>query len=491
MAITKSRLQAINTADAFRARFGNDSIYAFIGRVTPYASSSSSSPLETRAEDIETWDGIYALKKLTVNDVSHVIPVNDWVTSTTYEMYEHDVEMATADSTLSYFVSEPSGSDLNIYKCINDGSFGSCPGGQSTVSPVTASGIGTTIPDNESDNYRWKFMYQITDYTDNKFYDTTWIPVTRSGASGSLQASVAAAGVDGAIEHIKVTACGSGYTSVPDVTITGDGSGATAIAIVKGLTASSSSAMGSSSSSGFECADTSSSSSSAALSSSSSSSSGGCTELDNTVIEIIIINGGSGYTNAEVTLSGGGGSGAAAKAIISPKWGHGYDPVNELAANSIMVVADFDGTEQERIAADADFHQFGLVVNPTTYGSKTIATGDVYDQTVTLNIDDSGSGLTSGTYTEDTVITGDTSGATGLVVEWTATTASAGVLKLANVDGTFESAESINSTPAHTITTITNPDLEPGSGEIIMIDNISAVTRDPAQRDRIRFVLTF
>jgi hypothetical protein len=491
MAITKSRLQAINTADAFRARFGNDSIYAFIGRVTPYASSSSGSPLETRAEDIETWDGIYALKKITLADVSHVLPVTTWSSGTYYDMYEHDVEMATADSTLSYFVTPTTGSDMAVYKCINDGSFGVCTGDQSTVDPMPSVGTSTTIPDNLADNYRWKFMYVISDYTDNKFYDGTWTPVSRTGGEGSLQASVAAAGVDGAIEHIKVTAVGSGYTSVPTVTITGDGSGATAIAIVKGLTASSSSAMGSSSSSGFECADTSSSSSSAALSSSSSSAAPSCTEEDNTVIEIIIINGGSGYTNAEVTLSGGGGSGAAAKAIISPKWGHGYDPVNELAANSIMVVADFDGTEQDRIAADADFHQIGLVVNPTTYGSKTIATGDVYDQTVTLNIDDSGSGLTSGTYTEDTVITGDSSGATGLVVEWTATTASAGVLKLANVDGTFESAESINSTPAHTITTITNPDLEPGSGEIIMIDNISTVTRDPAQRDRIRFVLTF
>lgn len=490
MAITKSRLQAINTADAFRARFGNDSIYAFIGRVTPYASSSSGSPLETRAEDIETWDGIYALKKLTTADVAHVIPVNDWVTSTTYDMYEHDVEMATADSTLSYFVSEPSGSDLNIYKCINDGSFGTCTGDSSTVSPVTASGIGTTIPDNESDNYRWKFMYQITDYADNKFYDGTWIPAYRSGSTGSLQATVANAATDGAIDHIKVTAVGSGYTSVPTVTITGDGSGASAIAVVKGLTASSSSAMGSSSSSGFECIDTS-SSSSAALLSSSSSAAPSCTEEDNTVIEIIMINRGTGYTNAEVTLSGGGGSGATAKAIISPKWGHGYDPVKELAANTIMIVADFDGTEGDTISAENDFYQFGIVVNPTTYGSKTIATGSVYSQATVLNIDDAGSGLTSGTYTADSVITGDTSGATALVLEWEATTADAGILTLVNLDGTFQSGESINATANHTISSITNPGVEPGSGEIILLDNTSAVTRDPAQRDRIRMTLTF
>ena len=494
MAVTKSRTQAVNNANAFLNRLGTDSVYAFIGRPTPYLSSSSSSPGigETVEDDFETWNSMMALKKLSVADASHVIPLNDWVTGTAYDMYEHDVEMATADSTLSYFVSEPNSSDLYVYKCINNGSFGLCDGDQSTVSPVSATGTTTSIPDNAADNYRWKFMYSITDYTSNKFYDATWIPVSRTGTGGSDQATVKAATTDGAIDHIKVTNVGSGYTSVPTVTISGDGTGATAVAIVKNISSSSSSALGSSSSSGFECADTSSSSSSSTpLSSSSSSSSDPCTEQDGTVIEIIMINRGSGYTNATVSITGGGGSGATAKAIISPKWGHGYDPVRELAANSVMVVADFDGTEDDVISAANDFHQFGLVVNPTTYGTETIATGDKYSQLTVLNISDAGSGLNAGTYSEDAVITGDTSGATGIIVEWTATSSSAGVLKLANVDGAFTGSESINSTPAHTISTITNPSLEPGSGEIILVDNISSVSRDPAQRDRIRMVFTF
>ena len=160
MSVTKTRAQAVNNANAFLDRFGNDSIYGFVSRVTPYLSSSSSSPgtAETVKEDIDTWDGMYALKKLTLADVSHVLPLNDWSTGTIYDMYEHDVEMATADTTLSYFVSEPSGADLYIYKCINDGSFGSCTGDQSTVSPVTATGTSTNIPDNAADNNRWKFM---------------------------------------------------------------------------------------------------------------------------------------------------------------------------------------------------------------------------------------------------------------------------------------------------------------------------------------------
>ena len=489
MAANKTRTLASNTAEAFKARFGNDSVYAFIGRVAPYASSSSS---EHEQEYYNTWDGVYALKKVTLADVAHVVPLNDWVTGTEYDMYEHDIEMASADSSLSYFVSEPSGSDLYVYKCINDGSMGECTGTDSTVSPVTASGTSVSIPDNASDNYRWKFLYSITNYTSNKFYDSTWIPVYRTGSGGSLQTNVNTAATDGAIDHIKVTNVGSGYTSPPTVTINGDGTGASAIAVVKGLSGSSSSAMGSSSSAGFECVDTSSSSSSSpALSSSSSSSGDPCTEVANTIIEIIMINRGSGYTNATATLSGGGGSGATLKPIISPKWGHGYDPVKELAANSVMVVGRFDGTEGDVISAENDFNQFGLVVNPTVYGTKTIATGSVYSQATVLNITDAGSGLNAGTYSADAAITGDSSGATALVVEWEATTSSAGVLTLSNVDGTFQASESINSTPAHTITTITNPGLETGSGEIILTDSVSAVSRDPAQNDQIRMVFTF
>ena len=496
----KTRRQATNNAEAFLNRFGTDSIYAFIGRSDGWASSGYSSSSsgsypdvdETVENDFDTWRNMYALKKVTVADVSFVIPTNDWATSTTYDMYEHDVELATDASTLDYFVSEPNSSTLQIYKCINNGSMGDCTGAASTVSPVTASGINTSIPDNVSDNYRWKFMYSISNYTDSKFYNTTYIPVSRTGATASNQALVKAAATDGAIDHIKITSVGSGYTSVPSVTITGDGTGATAIALVKNISSSSSSAMGSSSSSGFECPDTSSSSSSSSpTSSSSSSSSDPCDEVDGSIIEIIMINRGTGYTYADVSLSGGGGSGATATAIIPPKWGHGYDPVNELAAKVIMVVVDFEGTETNAISAENDFRQFGLLVNPTTYGASTVATGSVYKQTTDLTLADAGTSFNGSTYTADEVITGDASGASGTVVEWNASSTSVGVLELANVTGTFVSGESLNADGDKTITLIDNPDLEFGSGEIIHTQNNTPVDRDLAQRDRLRMIFTF
>lgn len=434
----KTRKQAVAAANAFRDWFATASVYAFIGRVTPLSSSSSSQYTTDNRSDL--WDGMYALKKLSASDVSHVIPINTWVTSTTYDMYRNDTEMATASSTLNYFVSVINGSDMHVYKCISNGADYDSSGDASTVSPYTAAGTSTTINAPAGDNYRWKFMYTIPNYATNKFYNASWLPVARTGTTGSAQATVTAAATDRSIDHIKVTAEGSGYTTAT-VTITGDGSGATATATI---------------------------------------SSG-------EIIAITMTNVGSGYTNASVSISGDG-SGATAEAILSPKWGHGYDPVNELAANSAMVIAEFDGDEGGVISTANDYRQYGLVVNPTLYGTKTVATGDVYSQATVLNI--TGTGFTSGTYSADDLITGDTSIASGYVLEWEATTATTGVLTLVNVYGDFQATETINAS-SHTIASTTNPDLEHGSGEIIMSSDISPISRSDTQKDRLRMVFTF
>lgn len=464
----KKRRQAVAGATAFRSWFNSASIYAFVGKPVASISSSSSSSTSsssssstssssssTTSGDVDVyggdetiqnenaiWSNMYGLKKLSIADVSHVIPISTWVSGTPYDMYHHNIEIATASATEPYFTSVVSGADMYVYKCISNGTdYATTVGENSTVSPYTAAGTSTSVSSPSADDYRWKFMYSITDYASNKFYNASWIPCSRVGATGSLQATVSAAATDRAIEHIKVTAAGSGY-STATVSITGDGSGATATATI---------------------------------------SSG-------QVTAITLTNRGTGYTSATVTVSGDG-SGAIAEAVISPKWGHGYDPVNELAANSIMVVAEFDGSENGVISVENDYRQFGLVVNPTLYGTKTVATGSAYSQATTLNIS-AASGLTSTTYTADATITGDTSGASGSVLEWTATSSTAGVLKLTNVYGTFTATETINAS-SHTISSISNPSLEHGSGEIILAEEISPVSRSETQRDRIRMIFTF
>lgn len=504
--LSKRRTQSLQEARNFIAALSDNSAYLFIGRPQvwePGGSSSSSSNSDSAQPGIQetvesyydVWRNMYGAKKIAASDAALMIDYSLWASSNTYTMYDHEVELLTAGDTTEHWIASDDSDDYVIYKCISNGAFGvSCSGKTTSVDPVSSAGTGSTIPEPGADGYRWKPMYVIEDYATNKFISATtdMIPVFEISAGGSIQSTISAAATDGAINHIQVTNEGSGYTSPPTVTITGDGTGATAVAVVTGISSSSSSAAGSSSSSGFTCPDTSSSSSSsAATSSSSSSSAAACTEVDNTVTRIIVTNPGSGYTWANIELSGGSGSGAAARAMIEPKWGHGYSAVDEFMPFKVAVVVDIDRDEGGKIPTANDFRQFGIVINPTKKNSKTVATANAYDQTYTLNITDSGSGLTSGSYVNDQIITGSESGATGFVVSWTASTASTGVLKLTTVDKDFEVADEINGDSAITVTSIVEQELEPGSGQIVMADNFSAVQRDENGLERVSLVFTF
>jgi hypothetical protein len=67
--------------------------------------------------------------------------------------------------------------------------------------------------------------------------DYTEATITIDDSVGSDATAEAVIDVDGTIASIVVTNCGSGYTSVPTVTITGDGGGTVAIAIIQPQTA--------------------------------------------------------------------------------------------------------------------------------------------------------------------------------------------------------------------------------------------------------------
>jgi hypothetical protein len=105
-----------------------------------------------------------------------------------------------------------------------------------------------------------------------------------AGQPYKAQFDTAAAATAGQIKQIKITNAGSGYSSAPTITITGDGASATATATVSG----------------------------------------------GNITAITITNTGSNYTQASITVSGGGGSSGAVKAIISPPGGHSSSAVDEL-----------------------------------------------------------------------------------------------------------------------------------------------------------------
>ena len=115
-----------------------------------------------------------------------------------------------------------------------------------------------------------------------------------------------------AITAIVVTNAGTGYTTAPTVTITGDGTGATANAAIGTSTVTG--IIVTAAGSGYKVAPT------ATLSGGSGTGAtvGSVTIGTSTISGITVTNPGSGYSSAPtVTFTGGGGSGAVATATVS------------------------------------------------------------------------------------------------------------------------------------------------------------------------------
>ena len=104
--------------------------------------------------------------------------------------------------------------------------------------------------------------------------------------------------------------------------------------------------------------------------------------------------------------------------IISPKGGHGSDAVAELGAHYVMMNTTLSGAEGDDVSAGNDFRNVGLVVDPTTFGTSTIASSSTARQTYALKFPTSGSGSASADFTVDEKISQASTAAIGKVVEW-------------------------------------------------------------------------
>ena len=131
------------------------------------------------------------------------------------------------------------------------------------------------------------------------------------------------------------------------------------------------------------------------------------------------VNLGSGYTFSDTDLSTAsaiGGSGGSIEVVISPKNGHGNDAIGELGGHFVMTATTLSQAEGDDITTSNDFRQVGIVVDPTNYGTSTVATASTRRQTFVVK----GSSI-SGTFEVDEKITQATTGAVGKVVEYDST----------------------------------------------------------------------
>lgn len=152
----------------------------------------------------------------------------------------------------------------------------------------------------------------------------------------------------------------------------------------------------------------------------------------NSIAEIEILNSGSNYTYADVTIIANTGNisnsgdvavnttSAKARAIISPKGGHGSDVINELYATRVGISTSFINSENSTIPTENDFRKISIIKDP-----------------LFANVE-----LTLSTSTATNFIAGEyivqsNTGATGQI-----TNRSGDVLRLTNIKGFFATGNS-------------------------------------------------
>ena len=430
-----------------------ESIYCFLSQVLPWADDNNPDVPEQTQRYLKTvYKSMFVAKHITSNNITPVAQRFDWTSGEIYDYYRDDIDMFEKDSSgLLVKIFYVKNRYDQVFKCLDNNN-----GAESTDEPFFQPGTYNTnnVFASGVDGYKWKYIYTIDVGNKVKFMDSTWIPVP----VGSKTPNATTTAGTGSIDAIILTNGGVNYEpSNTTITITGDGTGATANL---------------------------------------SMSSGVITDIN-------IFNPGSNYTYANVSITSANtqASNAAAFAPVSPVGGHGYDPVSELGCNHIMYTVEFNSTERlngvDYIPIDIDYRQVGLLINPMASDTyPAFANGSIYDLSTQITV---ASGF--GAYTPDeTVVQIDinpnntTYGQvifTGTVLSFNTST---NVIKLINTSGTVTTSASIQGQTSGTTRTLlasTTPKFMKFSGYIAYIQNRSAVQRSADGIEQFKFVLGY
>jgi len=452
----------INNALQFFESFGEatpTTYYLFVGRPQPFSTSTGggtdsvpASPIDNVVDEMMYYRDMIAAKKITANDVSYAVPRHDWVTGTVYDYYRGDygatVNSATVTTvaggtdmfatTTKMYVRSSAG---NVYKCMSNNS-----GAASTVEPSGTSTSEFTT----GDNYVWKYMYSLTATEISSFLTTDFMAV-------NTDSTVSAAATNGSVLHYHIANGGAGYTNgtYATKTLRGDGASATFTVTVSG----------------------------------------------GAVTAVVSVAAGTGYTFADCKIDSIAGIGtpstsAIVTPIIGPKGGHGKDAIEELGGFYVMTNSTLSGTAGSGdFVVDQDFRRIGVVRDPFDFGTTTICTADT--RAALKSVTFSG---TPGSFVNDEVITGGTSGAKGLVVDFDSSTK---VLKYiqtqytgvdANGDETdFAALETVTGAggATGTVSSVNNPEIAYYSGDTIYAENRVPITRASDQTENIKLIIEF
>lgn len=430
-------------------------LYVFLSKVDPWTDDNFPDvPSQTQQYIKNVFANMFVAKKITSNDISPVIQRIDWISGTTYDYYQDNIDIFANDSNgfLIYKFYVRNSYD-QVFKCLWNNN-----GNPSTDMPMFQPGsYGTNNIFTGGDGYKWKFMYTIDAGLKKRFLDVNWMPVSVSANTSPNPVSTSAGWGD--IEVINVTNPGSGYDSVNtviQVTITGSNT-VTATANVS--------------------------------------------VANGVISDVIVSNTGKNYTTANVSIqpytsanlafTSSIGSGATAIAPVSPIGGHGYDPISELGTSHVMFSVEINGSENGYVPTDINYHQVGLLVTPIAQSTLPNPANSAIYKTTTDLIVAAGFGF----YTGDEIVYQGNSLQTATFI---ATVLSyddiTGTIKLINTKGTPLPNAPIygnSSKTVRTVLSINYPDFIPYSGYLSYIENRSGIQRSPDGIEQFRFVVQY
>lgn len=384
-----------------KGRLKNDSYYVFAARQSPYENESiTANTIDDNYESqIFVQDELMFGMKITDDDVLPMVTKREWQSNTAYAIY--DDKDQDISSKAFYVIT----SENKVYKCIHNDL-----GGISTVEP---SHTEVGYPPEESDGYRWLYLYTINNIDYLTYATENYIPVIEN-------ANVKSSAIDGSIFNIVVEANGSAYpadsgnirtdtngnnyiiqirtgTSTSNdffancaITITNDSTNLTYVKEIRDYVSNGAGnfvilkvpfsagqvsnnnpySIGPfikiDSKTGSNCI------ASAVMQNISNTNFTGSVEM------IDIINPGRNYKQANVSVqtSVGFGSGARVRVIMSPLGGHGSNVKDELYCQSVGIGVVFSNTSTFSFSSDVEFRSVGILKNPlsstTSDGTGTI-----------------------------------------------------------------------------------------------------------------------
>lgn len=501
---------------------GVDAYYLAIGRAQAWpVDNNPPTPDIDPFDELEARQNFQSMKKIT--DIVSCAPRYDWVNGNIYVAWDDDDPGLGAKQ---YYVINTS--NFNVYICLRAGA------GASTVEPTgvddAGSGVeadrGNTQPTEGADGYVWKYLYTISAANADKYLTADFLPVFRD-------ANVAANSTLGQIWDIEIEDGGTGYDSAPTLEIEGDGTGATATATISGgvVTGITVTATGQDYtfaritvsggtpdtaaafrpilaplSLGREIASIdvtdggtfyTNGSLALTIKGDGFEAQATATVINGEITSPTIDDAGYGYTNATVTPdeTTAGTTATLVPEFTAARGGFGYDAVVDLGAKYLMFNVVLDGAEGSGdFVPSNNYRQLCIIKNPLDRGTPqkvfTETTGTAMPYLLVA---------AGGTWAEDDIITGGTSGARAYVIYYDAPNeflfiyqdATTGYTAFTDGETLTGSATSTGAIDAAGGSADNKSEIDNLSGRMLYIENRAPVSRAVDQTEDIKLVVQY